>query len=88
MNVETVRRGKPRRGMAQTGTTASKRKRDGEDHCRDLSDGEDESNEAKNKLWRCPFSVEREGATAICKWRPHKDKRSVTFPCNMTAYKW
>lgn len=86
-NVETARRGKPRRGMAHTETRASKRKRDGEDGP-DLSNSKDESNEAQKKLWRCPFSVEREGAIAICKWPPHKDRRSVTFPCNMTAYKW
>jgi hypothetical protein len=49
-------------------------------------DGEDVEEEAagsvkpnSKKSYSCPFSVAREGARTLCKWRPHVDKRSVRF---------
>ena len=55
----------------------------------DSSEQEDESDsqepEQRRKEYFCPFSAARDGATTLCKWPPHLDKRSVTPPNGLST---
>jgi hypothetical protein len=44
----------------------------------EVEDGS-EASDRQEKKFSCPFSQDREGATNLCRWTAHADKRSVSL---------